>query len=207
VYGNILLHQYQDAANGGNRDYLVGARYHFEKAIALDPDDVSALVTLYQLDGGYFSALGRTEEWLQRIEDKLRTQGVNKADFAALKSLARCLASGACGGGEEVLERLLDLMAQRRPGSIGPTMLRLDYLAEKGAAAEERIALLQQALQQRPGDIGLLFRLLDEYVGRGEMGAAYDTAADVLAHDQRRFKLTYLKQLFPDLVFLSRGDG
>ena len=208
VYANMLLGQYQDQIekeNGRRQDFgpLAEARYHFEQAVQLAPHDPAVLVTLYQLDSHYFQSLGKRDQWMRQLQETLDTRYIRPSYVNALKSLMKCLAKESCYGGRDVAFSIIDGLREKYPTRVDITLLEHMYLTESGSPYEERIEVLNRALQSRPLDQRLLYRLLGEAVQVKDMGLAYEAGRRIMLSDPSRWQLGALKQLFPKVVVLK----
>lgn len=208
IHGNNLLRLYQGIDQGERdsaeaRDLLVAARYHFEIALELAPDDIGALVTLYQLDSNYFAALNTKEAWLEGINELVSKEGINRQDIAALQGLMRCLGAKTCPGGEAVQKRVLAVLSERFSKSTHIPRLQHLYMQAKGLDASSRVAMLEVYLQSSPNNVSLLQRALIDYVAMGEMGQAYEMGRRMLKSDDGRWYTSLLKNAFPGVARLK----
>lgn len=209
-YANALLNRYQGAQEAGlteeaSREALVGARYYFEKMYETNPRDVAALVMLHSLDTQYFTAVSERPDWLAKLEQLLQSRRLQASDYNALGALINCVSAGGCDADRSRILALLDGLEARYPRKVEILGWRFTYLLGQEASAQELNAILQRALEIKPGRREFLYRQIQQQARVNDVDGMYESARLWLQHDRQRIFLHALKGLFS--TGASDGQG
>jgi len=200
-YASALLRRYEQRArlalgeDEGSKSLLL-SRHYFERVYQANDREVGALVMLYYLDSQFFPELRQQVNWLNKLEDLLRSKNLQASDWNALDTLLECFEIDACNADQARVQELLDLLSDRYPQSVKVLQYRYRLLVETNAHEFERLTLLRQAHAIAPGIPWIYSDLIAESARTQDIAKMYKYAQLWLLNDPNRYKLPLIKGMF-----------
>ncbi|MFT7289171.1 MAG: hypothetical protein ACI87W_003300, partial [Halieaceae bacterium] len=197
-YANTLMKEHSAVGEreSGRANMLALARHEFEVLHQRNPADLSALVMLYTLDSRYFPEVADPDRWFAGIERSVASSKMLATEYAAMRVLLACVEAAACRVDESRLRRLVELFYERYPYKSAAAELQLGRLESAQAPAEERVALINAALERSQGGLGLRYQLVAAYLEQRDFVSAHGVIVELLAGDPLYRQLAGIDGLF-----------
>lgn len=201
-YGNALLRQYRLRDSLALDDtsamaFVVLGRESFLNMLAIEPDNIPALVMLHYLDSRFFVDLAREERWSERVIAALDGRPLESSDWNALNVLAECLGEATClsfatADMDALLARLRAHYDRRSD------FLAYEFVYQRAAQVEPEIMLatLQDLLSRQPGALKFYPRLVEQYAARDDLGGIYRTLVEWMRRDTDRRYISQQQSVF-----------
>jgi hypothetical protein len=201
LYANALLRRYRQADAIGlssqeSKETLGLSRHYFERMYQTNPRDLAALVMLYYLDSGYFSALQQSDNWMSKLETLVETRTLQASDWNSLNTLFDCIIQGPCEVAPERSNQLLNTLDQRYPESDRVLHYRYRQMDFAGATPKELLAILKEAQVLSPSASWVYYYLIYEHGRLNDVAGMYEYARLWLQNDQQRYSIHAIKSLF-----------
>lgn len=182
-YANVQLRLGQAGADRAQRQQgLQLARNYYQHMLELDPQDLTALVTLLYLDDRFFRSL-ESESWRTQLIALAEKQVLSPADGNALEFLSRCQLAGSCKMPTPEFEGLMLRLAQRFPRVPTYHVLLARHAGELLEDFPRAIGFHQQALRRSPGFLPARSGLIQSHLLAGEQATAIEGVRDMLQRD------------------------
>jgi len=195
-YANTLYRTYKDA-DEAERDpkMLVASRHYYERMYQIDPQDVSALVSLYFLDQQYFPVLTEQVDWFSMLEKVISNRVLNAADFNALNLLATCLNDGSCAMSDERVLALYAVIVDRYPDNPVTWNIISRYQRDVLQDDEAALAANARAIAANSGALSAYVDQVIIYDRRKDTGGVMLALAEFMKQDSQRKELYRVKTM------------
>ncbi len=193
-YANTLYRTYKDADEADRTpEMLVVSRHYYERMYQIDPQDVSALVSLYFLDQQYFPVLTEQVDWFSILEEVISDRILNAADFNALNLLATCLNDGSCAMADDRVLALYAVIVDRYPDNPATwniiSRYHRDVLHDHAAA----LTANARAVAANPGALSAYIDQVIIYDREKNPGGVLLALAEFVKQDRQRKELYRVK--------------
>lgn len=201
-YGNALLRQYRLRDHLGLDDtaamaFVALGREAFLEMLAIDAEDLPALVMLHYLDSRFFSQLAREERWAERAIAALDGRPLDSSDWNALNVLAECLGEQSClVSADADMDALLSRLRANYERTDDFLEYRFVYMRAAQVNPQRLARTLRELLSMRPGALKFYPHLIEQYAANQDMGGVYRTLVEWMRHDTDRRHLRQQQSVF-----------